>query len=304
MSGRRVLLVGGKDRLPGELPDLIENKSNHDLRAEVAGAAQETLSRISKKAFDAVICWAEREDELSLLIRIRKARPKLPILLLTSQDAPAFQDLAFSMGATRIERNDRDLAALAERVTLIVQGADFRRELAAQSSQALSQAKSIGSLAREARELAENALRKVKSVSKTLLAPLVVEDDPDQALLMILAFKKANVFAPLPILKSGEEAIAYLSAKAPYEHRDLPSVLILDCGLPGKSGLDVLEWMRKKPDLRNIPVVMLSSSSEPDQINRAYKLGVNSYLVKPTEFQSLVDLVLGLKRYWGQTPKA
>jgi DNA-binding response OmpR family regulator len=307
---RHVLLVGGKDRLPADLPSLIEHKSNNAIQAEVARAAQEALTRISKRGFDAVVCWAEREDELALLIRIRKARPKLPILLLTSQESSKFKDLALSMGATRIARNDRDLAALAERVSLTVQGGELRRELASQSSRAHRLAKSIGSLARDARALAEDALNQVRSVQhvwnvpRTSFVPLLVEVDPKQALLMVRAFDKADIFAPLPILKTGEEAISYLQGEAPYEDRELPSLLILDCALPGKSGIEVLEWMRTRPELGHIAVVMLRAASEPTHVNRAYELGVNSYLVKPTQFQSLVELVSGLKRFLGRADEA
>jgi DNA-binding response OmpR family regulator len=122
------------------------------------------------------------------------------------------------------------------------------------------------------------------------------------ALLMVRAFQRADVYAPLPLLKTGEEAIAYLSAAAPFENRDrfpLPSLLILDCNLPKKSGLDVLEWIGTRPELSRMPVVMLSSSTDPNQINRAYELGVKSYLVKPTGFSGLVELLLGLRSSWG-----
>ena len=113
---------------------------------------------------------------------------------------------------------------------------------------------------------------------------------------MVRAFEKADVFAPLPLLKTGEEAIAYLSAAAPFENRGrfpLPSLLILDCGLPRKSGLEVLEWIRTQPQLARLPVVMLSSSSDPPQINRAYELGVKSYLLKPTSFSDARGTLLG-----------
>ena len=73
----------------------------------------------------------------------------------------------------------------------------------------------------------------------------------------------------------------------------------MDVELPGKSGLEVLEWIRERPKFSRLPVVMLSCSTNPDHVNRAYQLGANSYLVKPTKFSALVELVAGLRRYWG-----
>lgn len=134
--------------------------------------------------------------------------------------------------------------------------------------------------------------------------PLLVGNDPNWAHLMVRAFERADVFAPLPFLRSTEEAIAFLSEAGRFKNRarlPSPSLVLLDAELPGESGWEVLKWIRSGPMVYRLPVVMMSHSSDPRQVRRAYDLGANSYLLKPTAFDELVDLVTGLKHYWGAT---
>jgi CheY-like chemotaxis protein len=133
--------------------------------------------------------------------------------------------------------------------------------------------------------------------------PLVVEDDPAYAALVLRAFEEINLPAPLPVLGSGEEAIEFLSRLSPLGGANrtgpLPTIILMDVGLPGMTGYEVLSWIRKRPILRRLPVVMLTVHADVESINRAYQLGANSFLVKPTEFRGIVDLVTGLQRFWG-----
>jgi CheY-like chemotaxis protein len=130
---------------------------------------------------------------------------------------------------------------------------------------------------------------------------LLVEDDPDHVLLIQRAFGRANLVNPLKIVRDGEEAIAYLAGTGDYADRTrypLPSLLLLDLKLPRKSGLEVLEWIRGDAALRLLPVVVLTSSEESRDIDRAYALGVNSYLVKPIRFEDLLEMVKSIGMYW------
>jgi CheY-like chemotaxis protein len=130
---------------------------------------------------------------------------------------------------------------------------------------------------------------------------LLVEDDPDHVLLIQRALAKANLVNPMRIVRDGEEAIAYLSGQGPYADRSrypLPSLILLDLKLPRKSGLEVLEWIRSEPSVRNLPVVALTSSSEAADMQKAYALGVNSYLVKPLGFEDLLEMVKSIGMYW------
>lgn len=130
---------------------------------------------------------------------------------------------------------------------------------------------------------------------------LLVEDSPDDALLIQRAFRKANLANPVELVRDGEEAVAYLSGKAPYDdrtHFPLPVFMLLDLKLPRRSGLEVLAWVRQESVVKRLPVVVLTSSRESVDVNRAYDLGVNSYLTKPVGFEALVEMVKNVNLYW------
>ncbi|HEX7897499.1 MAG TPA: response regulator [Planctomycetota bacterium] len=130
---------------------------------------------------------------------------------------------------------------------------------------------------------------------------LLVEDDPDQILLIQRAFADANLVNPLRVVRDGAEAVEYLAGDGAFADRTrhpLPSLILLDLRLPKKSGLEVLEWLRADPALKATPVVVLTSSSEPTDIERCHALGVNAYLVKPVRFADLLELVKGVGMYW------
>jgi CheY-like chemotaxis protein len=130
---------------------------------------------------------------------------------------------------------------------------------------------------------------------------LLVEDSPDDALLIQRAFRKANLANPVELVRDGEDAVAYLSGAAPYEDRErfpLPVFMLLDLKLPRRSGLEVLAWVREQPALRRLPVGVLTSSRESVDVNRAYDLGVNSYLTKPVGFEALIEMVKSVNLYW------
>jgi CheY-like chemotaxis protein len=130
---------------------------------------------------------------------------------------------------------------------------------------------------------------------------LHVEDDPNDVLLIARAFRKAGLSAPIQVVNDGEQALHYLSGSNSFAERErfpLPSLVLLDLKLPRKSGIEVLEWIRSRPGVKRIPVVMLTSSKQLVDINRAYELGVNAYLVKPVNFDGLVEMVKTLDSFW------
>ncbi len=130
---------------------------------------------------------------------------------------------------------------------------------------------------------------------------LLVEDKSNDVLLIRRALGKAGIANPLQVVGDGDQAVAYLAGDGPFADRErfpLPGVVLLDLKLPRRSGLEVLEWLRGQPGLKRLPVVVLTSSAESRDINRAYDLGANSYLVKPVDFDALLQLVKGLGLYW------
>jgi len=138
-------------------------------------------------------------------------------------------------------------------------------------------------------------------VKTTIGTILLVEDDPNDVMLIERAFRKVNIANPLQTVTDGEQAVAYLAGQEPYvdrEHYPLPVLILLDLKLPRKSGLEVLAWMKGQTSLMRIPVVVLTSSKETSDINRAYDLGANSYLTKPVAFDGLLNIVKALNLYW------
>jgi len=132
-------------------------------------------------------------------------------------------------------------------------------------------------------------------------AVLLVEDDANEVFLMQRAFQKAGLKNPLPVARDGQEAIDYLSHQGQFKDTTRypsPGLMLLDLKMPRKNGFEVLEWLRQQPGLKPLIVVVLSSSSLITDINRAYDLGANSYLVKPGDFDTLIQLVKTLDAYW------
>lgn len=130
---------------------------------------------------------------------------------------------------------------------------------------------------------------------------LLVEDDSDQIYFVQHALEKANLVNPLHVVRNGEQAIAYLSGEGEYADRKrfpLPSILLLDLRLPRVSGLDVLAWVREKGPRKEIPVVIMTSSSDPRDLKRAKELGVHSYLAKPVDAGGLVEMMKSVGVYW------
>ena len=130
---------------------------------------------------------------------------------------------------------------------------------------------------------------------------LVAEDEIGDVLLLKNAFEKAGVNPPIYFAGDGEEVIKYLQGRPPFENPvryPLPNLVLLDLKLPRMDGFEVLEWLRHQPRLRHILVVVLTGSDLPEDVEQAYSLGANAYLVKPTEPEQLVDIVGRLQSYW------
>ena len=136
---------------------------------------------------------------------------------------------------------------------------------------------------------------------------LLAEDREDDIALIRKAFAKAYIVNPLHVVRDGEEAIAYLQGEGRYFNRDeypLPDLLLLDLKMPRLDGFDVLKWLRQQPGLSSLRVVVLTSSEDIRDVNVAYKLGANSFMVKPMDFQDVVHMSQFLSRYWLKLSKA
>ena len=127
---------------------------------------------------------------------------------------------------------------------------------------------------------------------------LLVEDNPNDRLLTQRAFKKSNLGNDLVMVNDGEEALTYLFGNADTPAQPLPVLVLLDLKLPKVDGLEVLQQIRSNERTRVLPVVILTSSKEQDDLVRSYTLGANSYVRKPVDFNEFVAAVQQLGLYW------
>jgi CheY-like chemotaxis protein len=135
---------------------------------------------------------------------------------------------------------------------------------------------------------------------------LLVEDEENDARLLQMAFKKNDILNPVHWAKDGLEAIAYLNGDGVYADRTLypfPEVLILDLKMPRMSGLEFLAWIRDHPDFKVIPTIIMTSSRQDPDIEKAYELGANTYMIKPSSFDELARMVKLAHEYWAVSVK-
>jgi two-component system response regulator len=130
---------------------------------------------------------------------------------------------------------------------------------------------------------------------------LLVEDNPDDAALTLRAFKRSHVVNPISVARDGIEALDFLFARGDYSNRSgaaLPALIILDLKLPKLDGLGVLQAIREDERTRLLPVVILTSSKEEQDLIAGYSLGANSYVRKPVDFAEFLEAVKVLGIYW------
>jgi two-component system response regulator len=138
-------------------------------------------------------------------------------------------------------------------------------------------------------------------VSTSSVEILLVEDNPKDVRLALHAFQKHNLANAVRVARDGVEALDYLFGTGPFAGRDTaqrPKVMLLDLKLPLVDGTEVLERVRADPRTRTLPVVVLTSSREEPDIERCYRLGVNSYIVKPVDFDQFLEVSRQLGFYW------
>jgi CheY-like chemotaxis protein len=130
---------------------------------------------------------------------------------------------------------------------------------------------------------------------------LVADDDPEDCMLLKEAFQESRLVNSLRFVSDGQELVDYLYRQGKFAdpaESPRPGLILLDLNMPKKDGREALGEIKSHPDLRRIPVVILTTSKAEEDIFRSYDLGVNSYVTKPVTFESLVEVVRTLRQYW------
>ena len=138
-------------------------------------------------------------------------------------------------------------------------------------------------------------------VTMTNLSLLVVEDDENDALFLQMGLKQLDAHCSLHIARDGREAIDYLEGKECFSNRaefPTPYLILLDLKLPRVMGLDVLRWIRERPEYDSTVVIVLTSSAHPHDLKTAYGLGANAFLVKPSDYDGLIPMLRAIRDFW------
>lgn len=127
---------------------------------------------------------------------------------------------------------------------------------------------------------------------------LLVEDNPADVRLTKEAFREGRIVNNLNVVHDGVEAVEYLTRRGPYKDAIRPDLILLDLNLPRKSGREVLEEIKADPDLRRIPVMVLTTSKAEQDLQRAYSLHANCYITKPVDLDKFFDIVRSIEHFW------
>lgn len=141
----------------------------------------------------------------------------------------------------------------------------------------------------------------MKMTGKYSITILIADDDPEDRLLAGEALQESRLANDVRFVEDGEELLEYLHRRGKFADEDdspRPGLILLDLNMPRKDGREALAEIKADPDLRRIPIVVLTTSQAETDIYRSYDLGVNSFIVKPVSFDSLVDVMQVLGRYW------
>lgn len=127
---------------------------------------------------------------------------------------------------------------------------------------------------------------------------LLVEDNADHVELILKALRNNNILNEVHVASNGEEALDFLYQRGNYADAPRPGLILLDIKLPGVDGIEVLRLIKADVKLRQIPVVMLTTTSDVKEVVKSYSLGANSYIVKPVDFEHFIKVIKDLKLYW------
>jgi len=295
----RLLLTGPS---PAADPSFQSFLRDADPGTEVISDAlsADVLEQIGNGSFDGIVCRADGREAIHLVSRIRGRNTDVPIIVLAAKPDLALETEAIPHEVSIVVAAETDQAVLAENVRrlLLLERATRDFEMNARANvglreelrEAVLERKSISQLGRH---------QNLQWLRRGLM-PLLIENDPEEAFTMVKAFEQAEMYAPLPIMRSAEEALAYLKGTPPFDNRNLhplPGAILLDLA-PLPLGIGLLRWIRQQADLSTIPVIVLSYSANQAEVQESYGELANSFLVKSRVFEELVSMIRHLEVYW------
>lgn len=298
--GSRVLLTGSSATATESFDDNSLSTFDQDTSYIPGALDSEVLDRIADGEFDGVVCQADGAEALDLVSRIRVRNPRVPIVLVSSRPDADFEVRACANGASSVLGGNLHAAIVAENVVRVMRLklATVGLEVRARECDRLRRELLTTVLDRKA--ILQQGGHINRHWMKRGLLPLLVENDPAEAFQMVKAFDQAGVYAPLPIMKSADEALQYLDGAAPFESRDLnplPNAILLDLDRP-ELGVSLCGWIRAQPPLASIPIIVLSGVALPKATIESFGNRANSFLVKSGNQDELVTLIRSIDLYW------
>ncbi len=296
----RILLACQDRDLEGALREELSGPC-YGFEVETCSLPEEPISTLPEGYTSAIICPGGPGDGLHDLARFHRKTPDLPIFLVSSSQEPGFQGRALEAGAAAVVPWARDRAAVAEYLGHVLRMHEATRTLGTRLSRARSLQRDLQALLGEKQGHLRTSAEFVRGPRRSRLLPLLIADDPEDAFRLVRAFDRADIFAPLPILRSGEEAMGYLDGRSAYANRThypLPNIVLLDLKVQETSARAVVGWIRSQSRFHRMPVIVLGDAAHPEAIRQANALEANSYLFKPATFEELVEMVRAIDHYW------
>lgn len=250
---------------------------------------------------DALVCTVDRKEEIDFLARLKKADGRLPVVVLIPSRNVALALHARESGVESILPRDRDLATLGGLVRAAVENVILSNRSSSLAGELRVASREVRDLVGETRRIVRTlrARAPMRSEAHPILA---VDDDADLAPLLQDSFARSGFACP-HIARSVEEAIAFLAGTPPFEDRQrfpLPYMVFLQLQLPTTPGVELLKWMRTRPEFSQTVVIANLAASVPEDVRRAYDAGANSVVARPSTAEDWRELVAALRTFWGR----
>lgn len=304
-AARRHVLVVDQDPLVQEgLPRTLDTEDAR-IRTTAVPSIDQAVRELEISGYDAVFLTVDEPRKASLILRVRATAPTIPLVAVVRAADAAMAALARNHGADQVIGADA-----ADRGSRIARALTATEAIIRRSRSLLTQSRSLsnrtGYLIDQGWAQIRRSMDLLQKPGDDFL-PLIVEDDLYQAMFLKRAFAKFDLPLPLPLLRDGDEALAYLEGRGAYADRaafPLPTLVVLDLRLPKVSGMDVLRWIRSRPELSSLVVFMLTNSTLPEALDRAIAAGADSWFAKPLRLEQLAEVARLMAVRWSLIRRA